>query len=78
MPATDPLHASFCRNIKQRRLELGLTQAEVAARLGVHKSQYANYEQGRAAPTLPVLRRFAEALNTSGAALLTDLVPQRS
>lgn len=33
-------------NIKKARLELGLTQVQVAERLGVSQAQYARWENG--------------------------------
>lgn len=48
--------------IKQRRTEIGITQAELAARTGVRQSRIAEYESGRRPPTLDALERLADAL----------------
>ncbi|MGL5862388.1 MAG: helix-turn-helix transcriptional regulator [Phycicoccus sp.] len=48
--------------IRVRRDQLGLSQAELAARVGVDKRQIRRYEAGEAQPTLSVGRQIAEAL----------------
>jgi len=53
----------FCENAKRRRLELGLTQEEVASRLGVGQPAYAHIEAGRRSPGIAIIESVAEALN---------------
>ncbi|WP_287194138.1 helix-turn-helix transcriptional regulator [Syntrophothermus sp.] len=48
--------------LKQARLAAGLTQAALAARVGLSRSAYANIEQGRKSPSLEVAIRLAAAL----------------
>jgi transcriptional regulator with XRE-family HTH domain len=48
--------------IRQRRSELGLSQAELAARVGVDRRQIRRYESGETQPTLGVAREIARAL----------------
>lgn len=48
--------------IRRRRIELGLSQAELAARAGVDKRQIRRCEAGEAHPALPVAVSIAEAL----------------
>jgi transcriptional regulator with XRE-family HTH domain len=55
----------FGRQLAEMRRERGLTQAEVAERVGIHPSQLHRYEAGTAQPTLPVLRGLALALQAS-------------
>ncbi len=64
------LHARFCRNVRARRRELGLTQVQLAERLGVKQPTIALIEQGRACPGLDVVERIARALDISPEALL--------
>ncbi|WP_212999384.1 helix-turn-helix domain-containing protein [Winogradskya consettensis] len=45
-----------------RRSELGLTQAELAARAGMTQPQLSRLEAGGATPTVPLLARLAAAL----------------
>lgn len=48
-----------------RRVELGLEQEEVAARMGVARAAYSQYETGKVTPTLEKIEKAAEALETS-------------
>lgn len=61
------------KNIKQRRLELGLTQSELARSLGyADKSMIAKIEKGSVDLPLSKIELFAEALNTTPAQLMGD------
>ena len=51
--------------IRQRRSELGMSQAELGAKVGVDKRQIRRYESGDAQPTLPIARAIAHALGIS-------------
>jgi transcriptional regulator with XRE-family HTH domain len=51
--------------IRQRRTELGLSQADLAAAVGLDKRQIRRYEAGDAQPTLSVARAIARALRVS-------------
>ena len=42
----------FCKQLKELRAEKELSQKELAKRLGVAVSTYANWEQGRRAPSI--------------------------
>ncbi len=42
----------FCKQLKELRTEKELSQKEVAERLGVAVSTYANWEQGRTEPSV--------------------------
>lgn len=48
----------FCHNLKEYRKQSNLTQREVAAKLNVVESCYANWEQGRTEPNIDMLRRL--------------------
>ena len=49
-----------------RRVELGLSQTEVAARMGTSQSAVARLESGDADVRLSTLERYAAALGTRG------------
>lgn len=70
--ATSEEHAEFCERVKARRKELGLTQAEMAERLGVSQPTYQAIEAGRFEPGLKQLYRVALALDSS----VHDLIPE--
>lgn len=71
--ATSEEHAEFCERIKARRKELGLTQTQIADRLGIKQSPYAQIESGAFAPGFHVLYRLADALETTVHELLPVL-----
>ena len=52
-------------NIKRARLDAGLTQLEVAEKLGVAQAQYARWENGGRNPKDDTVEKLAEILNTS-------------
>lgn len=72
--ATSNEHAEFCRLVKARRNELGLTQAQVAERLGITRSAYAYIETGKFEPGLNQVIRVAKALEATA----RDLMPESS
>jgi DNA-binding XRE family transcriptional regulator len=54
---------SFGRQLREARIAAGLTQAELAARLGAQQATISHLEHGRANPSLFALERIARALN---------------
>ena len=50
----------FCNNLKLLRKEIGLTQKQMAQKLNVVESCYANWEQGRTEPDIAKLRELAK------------------
>jgi transcriptional regulator with XRE-family HTH domain len=50
------------QSVRSARRELGMTQAELATRLGVGASYVANLEAGRTNPTVGQLAAVADAL----------------
>lgn len=72
MAASTSLHKAFCENVRSRRGQLGLTQKDVAARLGISQPAYAFMEAGRTVPGIDVVERVAKALNIPPALLLTE------
>jgi transcriptional regulator with XRE-family HTH domain len=53
------------------RLRLGLTQAEVAAKVGLKSGVYGRVERGMMMPSVPTLRRMCETLSISSDVLLS-------
>ena len=50
---------SMKNQVRERRIELGLTQAEVAAALGVSRQTVISIENGRYLPSLPLAFRLS-------------------
>lgn len=60
----------FCKNLKEARKSCSLTQKQVAEKLGVVESCYANWEQGRTEPGIEMLRKLSAIFNVT----LDDLI----
>lgn len=56
--------------IRERRLALGMSQEDLADRIGSNQKQISRYERGENDPTGEVLISLARALNTSADWLL--------
>ena len=52
----------FNELLKSARLKAGLTQAQLAEKIGVPKSTYCNWEQGTREPNVLKLKQIARAL----------------
>lgn len=55
----------FCENLKLARKAVGLTQKQVAEKLNVVESCYANWEQGRTEPSITALKLLCKIFNVS-------------
>ena len=64
------MNKKFCDNLKLIRKGSGLTQKQVAEKLGVVESCYAKWEQGRNEPGIEALRKLSEIFDIS----LDDLI----
>lgn len=51
--------------IKNERVRRGLSQAEMAEKVGVSQAMYSYYENGWRKPSLEVAKRIADALEIS-------------
>lgn len=60
------------KKIRAHRDELGLTQAELADKLGLTYSSVSQWESGRATPRTPILRQLAELFDTTVADLMGE------
>lgn len=63
---------NFSENLKKIRKEKGLSQKEVARRLGVSQPSYAQYERGVRSPKVETIERIADALEVPLTELLGD------
>lgn len=71
-PGTTSLADRLSRNIAARRRALGLTQAQIAERLGVDTETLSRFERGKHLPSLATLERLAQVLATTIAELLSE------
>jgi transcriptional regulator with XRE-family HTH domain len=74
--ATSEEHNEFCERVKARRKELGLTQVDLAERLGMSQPAYAQIEMGRFEPGINQVYRVAAALESTPHDLLPVPVTQ--
>lgn len=59
------------RNIRRRRLELGLTQEQFAEKSGFDQRYVSQLENGRRSPSIVSLHELAVALDTTPVVLIT-------
>jgi transcriptional regulator with XRE-family HTH domain len=64
-PSTSKLAAHVGQVAREARLRAGLTQADVAERVGLATEVYGRMERGRMLPSVPSLRRLCITLRTS-------------
>ncbi len=63
---------SFGKRLRHARQQLGLSGAELAARLGLERSAIPQYEAGRTFPSVAVLKKLTRILGISIDRLLFD------
>ena len=68
----DEIVARFAGRLREVRLALGMTQAELAKATRVTETYIGRLEAGRAAPGIDLVNRLARGLNTT----VADLLPQ--
>lgn len=68
-PVPDSL-TPFIANLRARREELGLTQADVAWKAYMDQSYYSRLERGLVDPSIRMVARVAAALQTEASELL--------
>jgi transcriptional regulator with XRE-family HTH domain len=61
---------------KAARLRLGLTQAQVAVKVGLRPGVYGRVERGHMMPSVPTLRRLCGTLGVSSDELLSLATPE--
>lgn len=61
---------NFNENLKDARERKGLSQKDVAEKIGVAKSTYSLYESGNREPNVQTIKKIADTLNVSADNLL--------
>lgn len=54
--------SEIIEKIRKRRIELGLTQVEVAERMGVPQSAVSRLEKQKHSPTIDMVEKYAESV----------------
>ncbi len=67
----EELESVFRSNLRNRRIECGLTQADVARLSGIPQPHISAFERGTKAPTVGTVARLAEALACPPSALFS-------
>ena len=57
---------SIAKGLRRQRLEVGLTQAEVARRAGIRSETLSRLENGRGNPTVATVRKIVRAIVRAG------------
>ncbi len=70
-------HFRLAAQVLRRRRELGLTQQELAARVGVHQSEISNIERGAALPGYRMLAKLAGGLEAEVTLVARKPAPRR-
>lgn len=70
-PRSSRLVAIFAANVRRRRLALGYSQEQLAARAHVHRTYVGMLERGEKNVTIYNIERIAKALQTKSAELLS-------
>ncbi len=66
-------HEVFAANLRRIRERTGLSQEELAARCGLHRTEISFLERAQREPRLSTIVKLAKALNVSAADLLKGL-----
>ncbi len=67
------LAAAFGKRVRARRIELNLTQEQLAEAADLHPTYISNVERGYRVPTLPTIVRLATALDVDAGSLIDRL-----
>jgi len=67
---SDNVRQRFGRNVQLTRRRLGLSQEELAARCGLHRTYIGGIERGERNPSLINIERIAKALSVPASKLL--------
>jgi transcriptional regulator with XRE-family HTH domain len=63
----------FAANLRRQRLANGLSQEQLAAKMGLHPSEVSRLERGVREPRLGTIAKLAHALGVSAAKLVAGI-----
>lgn len=70
-------HFRLAAQVLQRRRELGLTQKQLAGRVGIHQSEVSDIERGAASPGYRTLAKLADGLDAEFRLVPRATTPRR-
>lgn len=57
--------SGFAENLKKCRTNKGISQDELAKKIGIHPVQFSRYERGQSVPSIEVVQKIASVLEIS-------------
>lgn len=66
------LQLTFGERVKSRRTILGMTQVDLAEKIGIHRPDLSDIENGKHSPTLETVEKVAKALGVPPSSLVDD------
>ena len=69
---SNKLQKTFGEQVKCRRISLGMTQADLAEKAGIHRPDLSDLENGRHSPTLETVEKIAKALGVPPKCLVSE------
>lgn len=73
----EPIAAKFGKVVRRWREQAGISQEELATRAGLHRTYISLIERGKRTASIEVVRRVADALNTTMAELISEAEKRR-
>ena len=67
------INKAIAQTIAKLRHEANISQEELAARAGIHRTYVSQIERSLKSPTLQVLMQIANALNTSASEIIKEI-----
>lgn len=67
---TQQTQTDFGERVRRRRTALGMTQEQLAAKVGMNRPDLSDIENGKHSPTLKTIERLAAALDVPPSALV--------
>ena len=67
------INESFGLAVRRRRVDLGLSQEELASEAGLHRTYISLIERGLRSASIETIIKLAKALNTTGSQLLQNV-----
>jgi transcriptional regulator with XRE-family HTH domain len=69
----NPVNIAFGKKLAEKRRESGITQTDLARRVGLVRTTIANLESGRQSVSLPLLYRIVQSLGNDLASFLPPI-----